>query len=414
VLERLHSDIAELASNVPVVPQPKKSAPLAKVVQQVAATDVGEGSSVESHAVPDTTEGVAVAEATADALATEEAAAEASSHEPASSAFFSAEEVAAARQDVTDAAADAPATQEAEAVAPRSSGPTLAERAAQADAAAIAAELQAGELLTHDILQSLARPGRDPREDLPPPIFRRGIMKLEDLQPGMELQGTVLNVVDFGAFVDIGLSDSGLVHISRLADRYVRDPHEVVGVGDVLKVWVVDVDKQRRRVSLTAIEPGTERPPQPKREKRERGPRKFARRPQGQGAPAGAPQPQQQGGPPPAQGGERRPPRQRPPRPQSAPATGSAVGTAPAAGSAPPPSSRPPFRGGGMGNSKEARGPAPTVGSKKMLAKQLKVKKKVKPKAGLTKAMEEGREAMKSFSDLLQFMKKKDDDDDKK
>ncbi len=82
----------------------------------------------------------------------------------------------------------------------------------------------------------------------------------------MTLSGTVLNVVDFGAFVDIGLPDSGLVHISRLADRFVRDPHEVVGVGDVLTVWVVDIDKQRRRVSLTAIEPGTEKPAESRRE----------------------------------------------------------------------------------------------------------------------------------------------------
>jgi uncharacterized protein len=271
-----------------------------------------------------------------------------------------------------------------------------------------------GELLTRDILASLARPGRDPREDLPPPIFRRGIMKLEDLEAGMELQGTVLNVVDFGAFVDIGLSDSGLVHISRLADRYVRDPHEVVGVGDVLKVWVVEVDKQRRRVSLTAIQPGTERPPQPKREKRERGPRKFPpRRPQGQGQPQGQQgqgAPQGQGGPPPQQG-ERRPPRQRPPRPHAAPA-GAPSGSAPpsAGGGAPSGGSRPPFRGSGGGKPREAGGPPPTVGSKKMLSKQLKTKKKLKPKAGLTKDMEEGREAMKSFSDLLQFMKKKDDD----
>ena len=124
-----------------------------------------------------------------------------------------------------------------------------------------------------DILASLTRPGRDPREDLPSPVFRHGIMKLEDLTPGMELSGTVLNVVDFGAFVDIGLSDSGLIHISRLADRYVKDPHEVVSVGDILQVWVVEIDKQRRRVSLTAIKPGTEKPhqPRPTRESRPRG-----------------------------------------------------------------------------------------------------------------------------------------------
>ena len=86
----------------------------------------------------------------------------------------------------------------------------------------------------------------------------------------MELSGTVLNVVDFGAFVDIGLSDSGLIHVSRLADRFVSDPHDVVSVGDVMNVWVVEVDEKRRRVSLTAIRPGTERPRPPKQERRPR------------------------------------------------------------------------------------------------------------------------------------------------
>ena len=100
-----------------------------------------------------------------------------------------------------------------------------------------------------------------PREDLPPPIFKRGVLKLEDLAPGMELNGTVLNVVDFGAFVDIGMHDSGLVHVSQLADRFVRDPHDMVAVGDIVKVWVVEVDKQRRRVSLTMIPPGQKRRP---------------------------------------------------------------------------------------------------------------------------------------------------------
>ena len=104
-------------------------------------------------------------------------------------------------------------------------------------------EWAVNDIVLRDMLELLARPGRDPREDLPAPVFRRGIVKLEDLEPGMQLSGTVLNVVDFGAFVDIGLTDSGLVHISRLADRFVRDPHEVVGVGDVLTVWVVEIDK---------------------------------------------------------------------------------------------------------------------------------------------------------------------------
>ena len=135
------------------------------------------------------------------------------------------------------------------------------------DTATLAAELSVGQLTLQDILASLHRPGRDPRSDLPQPTFRRGIIKLEDLQPGMELSGTVLNVVDFGAFVDIGLHDSGLVHISRLADRYVRDPHEVVGVGDIIQTWVVEIDPSRRRVSLTAIKPGTEKPPEERRGK---------------------------------------------------------------------------------------------------------------------------------------------------
>ena len=127
----------------------------------------------------------------------------------------------------------------------------------QLDLARLAQDLSVGELLLEDILSALRRPGRDPREDLPAPIFRSGIMKLDDVQPGMELSGTVINVVDFGAFVDIGLSDSALIHISHLADRFIRDPHDVVSIGDVLRVWVLTVDKDRRRVSLTAIKPGT-------------------------------------------------------------------------------------------------------------------------------------------------------------
>jgi len=140
-------------------------------------------------------------------------------------------------------------------------------------------ELGIGELTLHDMLNSLTRPRRDPREDLPPPIFRRGIIKLDDLKPGMELAGTVLNVVDFGAFIDIGLHDSGLIHVSRLANQYISDPHEVVSVGDMVKVWVVEVDKQRRRVSLTAIQPGTERPASTKKQGRSENDKRQARPP---------------------------------------------------------------------------------------------------------------------------------------
>jgi uncharacterized protein len=129
----------------------------------------------------------------------------------------------------------------------------------------VGARLEIGVPTLRDILDALARPGRDPREDLPPPIFKKGILKLEDLNPGMELKGTVLNVVDFGAFVDIGLKDSGLVHISQMANRYIKSPYEVVAVGDVVTVWVLTVDKERRRVSLTMIKPGTERKPPEKK-----------------------------------------------------------------------------------------------------------------------------------------------------
>jgi uncharacterized protein len=119
----------------------------------------------------------------------------------------------------------------------------------------LAAELEIGVLTCQDILAALARPGLDPRSELPGVIFRQGILKLEDLEPGMQLKGTVLNVVDFGAFVDVGLKDSGLVHISRLANRFVKSPHEIVSVGDVVTVWVLEVDLNRRRVSLTMLPP---------------------------------------------------------------------------------------------------------------------------------------------------------------
>ncbi len=119
----------------------------------------------------------------------------------------------------------------------------------------LAAELEIGILTCRDIFAALARPGLDPRAELPGVIFRQGILKLEDLEPGMQLKGTVFNVVDFGAFVDVGLKDSGLVHISQLANRFVNSPHEVVSVGDVVTVWVLEVDLNRRRVSLTMLPP---------------------------------------------------------------------------------------------------------------------------------------------------------------
>ena len=117
----------------------------------------------------------------------------------------------------------------------------------------LAEQLQTGRQTLQDIIDALIRPGRDPRGDLPGPVFRQGILRLEDLTPGLELQGTVLNIVDFGAFVDVGLKDSGLVHVSQMADRYIRSPHDVASVGDIITVWVQSVDLERRRVSLTML-----------------------------------------------------------------------------------------------------------------------------------------------------------------
>jgi uncharacterized protein len=111
--------------------------------------------------------------------------------------------------------------------------------------------LAVGQPTLVDILDALARPGRDPREDLPPPILRRDVLKIEDLREGMRLRGVVRNVVDFGAFVDIGVKQDGLVHVSQMADRYVRNPHEVVGVGDVVDVTVLSLDLQRGRIGLS-------------------------------------------------------------------------------------------------------------------------------------------------------------------
>jgi len=115
----------------------------------------------------------------------------------------------------------------------------------------LAGELGTGAPTLKDILDNLEKPGLDPRDSLPKPILRQDVLKMEDLKPGMILQGTVRNVVDFGAFVDIGVKQDGLVHVSEMADRFVRNPLEVVGVGDVVTVRVLGVDLARGRVQLS-------------------------------------------------------------------------------------------------------------------------------------------------------------------
>ena len=114
-----------------------------------------------------------------------------------------------------------------------------------------AKELEIGEMTLEDIITELSKPGRDPREDMPKPVLRSDVLKLEDLKEGMVLTGTVRNVIDFGAFVDIGVKHDGLVHISEMSDKFVKNPAEVVSVGDIIKVKVIKIDKERQKVALS-------------------------------------------------------------------------------------------------------------------------------------------------------------------
>ena len=118
----------------------------------------------------------------------------------------------------------------------------------------LADELGIGEMTLDDIIDSLLKRGRDPREELPTPVLRSDIMSMEDLKPGMILTGTVRNVIDFGAFVDIGVHQDGLVHISQICDRYIKHPTDVLSLGDTVKVKVLDVDVKKKRISLTMRE----------------------------------------------------------------------------------------------------------------------------------------------------------------
>jgi uncharacterized protein len=245
-------------------------------------------------------------------------------------------------------------------LASRSPAEALAEKAAGVDLTTLAHELGVGRLLLADILEQLARPGRDPREDLPKPFFKKGVLKLEDLAVGMELLGSVLNVVDFGAFVDIGMHDSGLVHISQLSSQFVRDPHDVVSVGQIVPVWVLELDKARRRVALTMIPPA-ERELQQRREEARREQKEQKKEQKSRRAEQRASSP-------------------------------------PAAGPGGEKTSRPPRQRGQQRDQRPPREPEPRVyqssGAKK------------KPPAPLTKEMRDGKEPLRTFGDLKQFLEK--------
>jgi len=115
----------------------------------------------------------------------------------------------------------------------------------------LAEELGIGEITLTDIVRELEKPARDPREDMPRPILRSDVLDMKDLKPGMVLTGTVRNVIDFGVFVDIGVHQDGLVHISQVSNKFIKHPSEVVSVGDVVKVVVLEVNEKKKRISLS-------------------------------------------------------------------------------------------------------------------------------------------------------------------
>lgn len=131
----------------------------------------------------------------------------------------------------------------------------ISDRVSQLNEEKIAEKLEIGIPTLRDIIKELTRPGRDPRDELPPPMLRSDIMNIKDLKPGMELKGTVRNVIDFGAFVDIGVHQDGLVHISQISNRRIKHPSEVLKVGQVVTVWVLSTDVAKERISLTMRKP---------------------------------------------------------------------------------------------------------------------------------------------------------------
>ena len=115
----------------------------------------------------------------------------------------------------------------------------------------LATELNIGVPTVKDIIKELQKPGRDPRDEMPKPVLRSDVLKIEDLKEGMILTGTVRNVIDFGAFVDIGVKNDGLVHISEMSDKYIKNPMDVVSVGDIVKVRVIKIDLEKKKVGLS-------------------------------------------------------------------------------------------------------------------------------------------------------------------
>jgi uncharacterized protein len=251
----------------------------------------------------------------------------------------------------------------------------------------VAVRLQLRLPALYDLLDELLNFGGDPRDKQPAPIFRRRVLRLEDLQQGMELQGVVLNVVDFGAFIDVGLPDSGLVHISQLANRYIKSPYEVVTVGQVVTVWVLAVDQSRGRVSLTMIRPGTPRRSQerkPQEQRREQGSRPpRGRRPARQQAQAGTPAAQETAQQPAGQ-----------------------EGAAPAAATAGAPPRTQQRRYGRQGDRRQHRPPLQQAAERPAPPPRRPPRPRPKPK--LSQAALEGAAPLRTFSELAAFLEAKE------
>jgi protein Tex len=268
----------------------------------------------------------------------------------------------------------------------------------------LAQEFGVGELMMRDIIQTLERPTHDPRQNFNGPVFRSGIIKIEDLKPEMELQSQVVNVVDFGVFVDVGLGFSCLVHVSELSPGYIRDLHQQFAVGDSLLTWVKEIDAPRRRVKLTAIKPGTpkaERPPRHRRD--DRRPRRENQ------ATAGSP-PNTAGQPGTVESGRSGDPNRRSDRrgQHSGQPRGQQTGQ-PQSGS----------RQSGQRERKPGRFERPRYQnqghrSKSDGPKVFERSSKPKPVVPITKEMIEGKKPMRSFSDLAQFFTKPKSEDDSK
>ena len=232
----------------------------------------------------------------------------------------------------------------------------------------LSSDLRAGPHTVKDILEEFAWPGRDPRNVQPPLNFRKKVLKLEDMTPGLELTGTILNVTDFGAFADIGLPESGFIHISQIATGYIQNAHERLSTGNVVRLWVVEADNAKKRVSLSLLRPGIERQP----------PGRFADS---------------------GQSPKERVPRDaasRPPRTERERRTFSERPSERTQGNRP---QRPGDSRGGGGRFDKRSGDRPFDRAPKTFV-TTPIKKEVKP---ITEEMKKGKEPMRSFSDLAQL-----------